>query len=199
MSMEPCRCRWCNGQNPLYVEYHDHEWGQPVHDDQRLFEMLLLETFQAGLSWERVLNKREAFRKAFDGFDVEAVSLYDKEKLESLMQDTSIIRNRRKIEVASTNALVFKNIRREYGSFDKYIWGFTGGKTLYECGITASPLSGTISRDLKRRGMKFVGSTVIYSLLQATGIINSHEEGCFLHTTGQNGAGGAHNGKKNLE
>lgn len=179
--MKISRCHWCNEQNPLYVEYHDHEWGLPVHDDHRLHEMLLLESFQAGLSWECVLNKREAFRQAFDGFDVEAVARYGQEKLEALMQDTGIIRNRRKIEAAVTNARVFGDIQREYGSFDKYIWSFTDGNTVWECDKTTSPLSDAISHDLKQRGMKFVGSTVIYALLQAIGVINSHEEGCFLH------------------
>ncbi len=177
----PCRCRWCNEQNPLYVEYHDHEWGMPVHDDQRLYEMLLLESFQAGLSWECVLNKREAFRKAFDGYDVDAVVGYSEEKQTSLMLDSGIIRNRLKIKAAVNNARIFKDIQQEYGSFDKYIWGFTGGETVYECGKTTSPLSDRVSHDLSQRGMKFVGSTIIYSLLQAIGIINSHEEYCFLH------------------
>lgn len=181
--MNPRRCHWCNERNPLYVKYHDHEWGVPVHDDQRLHEMLLLESFQAGLSWECVLNKREAFRQAFDGFDAEAVACYGKEKLEALMLDAGIIRNRRKIEAAVANARVFGNIQQEYGSFDKYIWSFTCGHTLHEEGCTTSPLSDAISLDLRRRGMKFVGSTVIYALLQAIGIINSHEEGCFLHIT----------------
>lgn len=179
--MPPCRCHWCNEQNPLYVEYHDHEWGVPVHDDHRLYELLLLESFQAGLSWECVLNKREAFRKAFDGFDVDAVAGYSEARQTSLMLDSSIIRNRLKIRAAVNNARIFKDIQQEYGSFDKYIWGFTGGKTMYECDKTTSPLSDAVSHDLSQRGMKFVGSTIIYSLLQAIGIINSHEQRCFLH------------------
>ncbi len=181
MSKEAGRCRWCNGKNPRYVEYHDHEWGRPVHDDHRLYEMLLLESFQAGLSWECILNKREAFRKAFDHFDVKAVASYDEDRQAALAQDPGIVRNRLKIKAAVGNARIFRSIQEEYGSFDKYIWGFTHGATIYECGQVTSPLSDAISQDLQRRGMKFVGSTIIYSLLQATGIINSHEEGCFLH------------------
>ena len=181
MSMETGRCRWCNGKNPRYVEYHDHEWGQPEHDDHRLYEMLLLESFQAGLSWECILNKREAFRKAFDNFDVEAVAAYDEERQALLAQDPGIVRNKLEIRAAVGNARIFRSIQAEYGSFDKYIWGFTHGATLYECGLATSPWSDAISQDLQRRGMKFVGSTIIYSLLQAIGIINSHEEGCFLH------------------
>ena len=171
------RCRWCNTTNPLYVDYHDHEWGVPVHEDGKLFEMLLLETFQAGLSWECVLNKREAFRRAFDGFDATKIAVYDEEKLLTLQQDKGIIRNRLKIQAAVTNARIFNAVRQEYGSFDRYIWHFTD---LYETDRTTSPLSDTISKDLYRSGMKFVGSTIIYSYLQAIGIINSHEEGCWL-------------------
>ncbi len=175
------RCRWCNLNNPLYVDYHDNEWGRPEHDDHMLFELLVLEGFQAGLSWECILNKREAFRAAFDNFDVDAVSHYDDAKKESLMQDSSIVRNRLKIEAAVTNALVFKNIVCEFGSFDNYIWGFTKGQIICECDKTSSSLSDGISKDLKRRGMKFVGTTIVYSYLQAIGVINSHDEGCWLH------------------
>lgn len=174
------RCRWCNTDNPLYVDYHDHEWSVPVHEDGKLFEMLLLETFQAGLSWECVLNKREAFRRAFDGFDATKIAVYDEEKLLTLQQDKGIIRNRLKIQAAVTNARIFNAVRQEYGSFDRYIWHFTDYRTLYETDRTTSPLSDTISKDLYRRGMKFVGSTIIYSYLQAIGIINSHEEDCWL-------------------
>lgn len=174
------RCRWCNMTNPLYVDYHDHEWGVPVHEDSKLFEMLLLETFQAGLSWECVLNKREAFRQAFDGFDATKVAAYDEEKRLTLQQDKGIIRNRLKIQAAVTNARIFNDICQEYGSFDRYIWHFTDYRTLYETDRTTSPLSDTISKDLYRKGMKFVGSTIIYSYLQAIGIINSHEGGCWL-------------------
>ncbi len=175
------RCRWCNMNNPLYVDYHDKEWGMPVHDDHTLFEMLILEGFQAGLSWECVLNKREAFRKAFENFDCVKIAGYDSMKLEALRQDKGIVRNRLKISAAVSNAAVFIEIQNEFGSFDKYIWNFTGGQIVYECNKTTSSLSDTISKDLKKRGMKFVGSTIIYSYLQAIGIINSHEEGCWLH------------------
>ncbi len=175
------RCRWCNMDNPLYVNYHDTEWGVPEHDDRKLFEMLVLEGFQAGLSWECVLNKREAFRKAFDDFDYNKVAEYDTVKLKSLCQDEGIIRNKLKIAAAVSNARVFRNIQAECGSFDKYIWSFTDGKTIYEHGKTSSSLSDAISKDLKKRGMKFVGTTIIYAYMQAVGIINSHEEGCWLH------------------
>lgn len=174
------RCRWCNMANPAYVTYHDNEWGVPVHDDGKLFEMLLLESFQAGLSWECILNKREAFRKAFDGFDYRKIALYGESKIQSLMQDKGIVRNRLKILAAITNARIFSKIQTECGSFDRYIWGFTGGNIVYETGLASSPLSDAISKDLRKRGMKFVGSTVIYAYLQAVGIINSHEESCWL-------------------
>lgn len=147
--------------NPLYVAYHDHEWGVPVHDDKKLFEMLVLELFQAGLSWECILNKREAFRKAFDGFDYCRIALYDEVKVQSLLQDKSIVRNRMKIEAAIINARVFQEIQMEYGSFGNYIWSFTDGNTIVETGLASSSLSDAISKDLKRKGMKFVGSTVI--------------------------------------
>lgn len=174
------RCRWCNMANPAYVAYHDHEWGVPVHDDGKLFELLLLESFQAGLSWECILNKREAFRKAFDGFDCQRIALYDGQKFQSLLQDKGIVRNRLKIRAAVTNAQVFLKIQREYGSFDRYIWGFTGGSVLFETGLATSPLSDAVSKDLRQKGMKFMGSTVVYAYLQAVGVINSHEEGCWL-------------------
>lgn len=166
--------------NPLYVAYHDHEWGVPVHDDKKLFEMLVLELFQAGLSWECILNKREAFREAFDGFDYCRIALYDEVKVQSLLQDKSIVRNRMKIEAAIINARVFQEIQMEYGSFGNYIWSFTDGNTIVETGLASSSLSDAISKDLKRKGMKFVGSTVIYAYLQAVGVVNSHEEGCWL-------------------
>lgn len=174
------RCRWANPENPRYLHYHDFEWGVPVHDDRRLFEMLILECFQAGLSWECVLNKREAFRRAFDDFDWRKVAAYDAPKCAALAADTGIIRNRRKIAAAVTNARVFASIRREYGSFDAYLWQWTEGKTLRETGRATSPLSDAVSADLKKRGMKFVGSTIIYAYLQAVGVLWSHEPGCFL-------------------
>ena len=177
---EKRRCHWCNMANQTYVAYHDNEWGVPVHDDGKLFEMLLLESFQAGLSWECILNKREAFRKAFDGFDFGKIASYDARKLQALMQDKGIVRNRLKIKAAVTNARIFRKIQMECGSFDRYIWSFTNGNIVYETGLATSPLSDAISKDLRKMGMKFVGSTVIYAYLQAVGIINSHEEGCWL-------------------
>ncbi len=181
MELSKSRCRWCNMNNPLYVDYHDKEWGVPVHNDDKLFEMLILESFQAGLSWECVLNKREAFRKAFDGFDYKQVAEYDDAKQEALRQNEGIVRNRLKISAAVGNAKVFMEIQKEFGSFDRYVWSFTEGKTVYECDKTSSPLSDTLSKDLKKRGMRFVGTTIIYAYLQAIGIINSHEDGCWLH------------------
>ena len=174
------RCKWVNLKNPLYIRYHDQDWGVPLHDDRALFELLILEGFQAGLSWECVLNKREAFRRAFDGFDPELVSRYGEEKCASLLADPGIIRNRLKIRAAVTNARVFGDIRREFGSFDAYIWGFTDGQVVYEPydKRTTSPLSDQISKDLKKRGMKFVGSTIIYSYLQAIGVLNAHGKEC---------------------
>ena len=176
------RCRWCNTANPVYVAYHDKEWGVPLHDDHALYELLILETFQAGLSWECVLNKREAFRRAFDGFDIGRVCDYGADKLAALAEDKGIIRNRRKLSAAVKNSRVFRGIQREYGSFDSYLWGFTDGRTLTESyeDRTTSPLSDRISADLKKRGMTFVGSTIIYSYLQAVGIINAHGRECFL-------------------
>ncbi len=174
------RCVWANPKNELYIKYHDEEWGQPVYDDHHLFEMLILESFQAGLSWECVLNKREAFRKAFDNFDLDKICAYDEAKMESLRQDESIIRNKLKIKAAVENAGVFKQIISEYGSFADYLWGFTDHKIIYENDKVSSPLSDKISKDLKKRGMKFVGTTIIYSYLQAVGVIFSHEDGCFL-------------------
>ena len=174
------RCFWANPNNEKYIEYHDHEWGIPVHDDHKLFEMLILEGFQAGLSWECVLNKREAFREAFDQFEVEKVREYDEEKMLELKDNPGIIRNMRKIQAAVTNAQVFCRIQEEYHSFSEYLWNWTDGKVIYEKGVTSSPLSDRISKDLKKRGMKFVGTTIIYSYLQAVGVIYSHEEGCYL-------------------
>lgn len=174
------RCAWVNMKNPLYIQYHDTEWGVPLHTDKGLFELLILEGFQAGLSWECVLNKRENFRRAFDDFDVEKVSQYDEEKCRQLQSDSGIIRNKLKIAASVTNSRIFMQIQKEYGSFDNYIWGFTDGKTIRESWElrTTSPLSDKISKDLKKRGMKFVGSTIIYSYLQAIGVLNAHEEGC---------------------
>lgn len=175
------RCRWVDETSELYIRYHDTEWGVPSYDDHYLFEMLLLESFQAGLSWITILKKREAFREAFDDFDVVKVSQYDETKISALMKNKDIIRNQLKIRAAVNNAKVFIQIQQEFDRFSNYIWSFTNGKIIYnendELPAT-SPLSDTISVDLKQRGMKFVGSTIIYSYLQAIGIINDHETTC---------------------
>lgn len=176
------RCKWVNLANPLYIDYHDNEWGHAVHDDGKLYEMLLLESFQAGLSWECILNKREAFRQAFSHFDVHKVAAYTMQDEERLKADKGIVRNRLKIKAAIENSKIFINIQREFGSFDRYLWSFTDGKVIYEAYNmrTTSPLSDRLSNDLRRRGMKFVGSTIIYSYLQAIGIINAHGQECSL-------------------
>lgn len=175
-----CRCRWANPKNERYVRYHDEEWGVPVYDDNKLFEMLILEGFQAGLSWECVLNKQPAFEKAFDGFDLDKIYQYGEEKLLELQSNPGIIRNKLKIKAAVRNAGVFKEIQNEFASFSNYLWGWTEGKVVYENNKTTSELSDAISADLKKRGMTFVGSTIIYSYLQAVGVIYSHEKGCYL-------------------
>ncbi len=173
--------RWCNLSNPVYVAYHDAEWAVPSHDDHHLFEMLVLETFQAGLSWETILNKRKRFRQAFDGFDIERIRRYDENKIAELMNDPGIIRNRRKIVATVGNANAFRDIQTSYGSFDDYIWRFTGRHVIYETGMTTSPLSDAIAVDLKTYGMRFIGTTIVYAYLQSIGVINAHEPGCFLH------------------
>ena len=184
--MKKHRCGWCIG-DPLYEKYHDEEWGVPVKDDETLFEFLMLETFQAGLSWITVLRKRENFRIAFDNFDINTISNYSEEKLENLIQDTGIIRNKLKIKATVTNAQAFIKIREEFGSFSKYIWNFTNGNpiinelTHYKQAPANTPLSDQISKDLKKRGFKFVGTTVIYAHMQATGMVNDHEVGCFRY------------------
>ena len=179
--MEKTRCRWCNMNNPLYIEYHDREWGVPNFEEGYLFEMLILESFQAGLSWECVLNKRESFRTAFDGFDPAKIACYDQAKINELMCNPNIIRNRRKIEAAVNNSRVFLAIARQWGSFGSYLESFSHGKTVYECGKTTNALSDALSKDLKKRGMKFAGSTIIYSYLQAIGVIYSHDKDCYLY------------------
>lgn len=178
--MERKRCNWVNLNNPLYVAYHDNEWGKPLHDDQRLFELLILEGFQAGLSWETILNKRENFRKAFKGFDPKVVANFGTDDVERLMNDKGIVRNRLKIVDSIISAKAFLKLQATEGSFDHYIWSFTHGKTINEPYTlrTTSELSDEISKDLKRRGFKFVGSTIIYSFLQAMGIINGHGKEC---------------------
>jgi DNA-3-methyladenine glycosylase I len=175
------RCKWCNEKNPLYIEYHDNEWCKPNFDDNYLYEMLILESFQAGLSWECVLNKREAFRKAYDGFDLEKVCLYDESKFEELKNNKAIIRNKLKIKASIENSRIFKKIVIEFGSFYNYLKTFTEDKTVYETDKTTNSLSDAVSSDLQKKGMKFVGSTIIYSYLQAIGVIISHEKECFLY------------------
>lgn len=174
------RCRWCNLNNETYVRYHDEEWCQPCYEEKYLYEMLILESFQAGLSWECVLNKREAFKKAFDGFDIVKVCAYGEDKIAELIEDKAIIRNRLKIRAAVNNSIIFRQIQNQHGSFGDYLKAFTEGETFYEVGKTTSALSDAISSDLQKKGMKFVGSTIIYSYLQAVGIIYSHDEGCYL-------------------
>ena len=175
------RCAWCNLNNEIYVNYHDKEWGVLNLDDTYLFEMLILELFQAGLSFECVLNKREYFKEAYDNFDVDKVSLYDENKINELMNNKNIIRNKLKIKASINNAKIFNNIKNEYGSFHNYLKMFTNDKVINENDKTTSKLSDNISTDLKRRGMKFIGSTIIYSYLQAVGIINSHDDSCYKH------------------
>lgn len=182
--MEWKRCRWADPASELYTAYHDQEWGKPEHDDRKLFEMLLLEGFQAGLSWITILKKREAFRRAFDGFDPVTIAGYGPGKLEALMADAGIVRNRRKIQASVQNAKVFLNIQKEFGSFDRYIWGFTDGQVILNTDDevrASSELSDRISADLKRRGMNFVGTVIIYSFLQAVGVVNDHETGCWCY------------------
>ncbi len=186
--MKKTRCPWC-GTDELYTAYHDKEWGRPEHDDRKLFEMLILEGMQAGLSWITILRKRESFRKAFDGFDPKKIAEYDDSKLAELLSNADIIRNRLKINAAVTNAKAFLEIQREFGSFDKYIWGFVNNtpiinrpKALADVPAT-SPLSDEISAELKKRGFKFVGSTIIYSFMQAVGIVDDHLVSCFCYSS----------------
>lgn len=172
------RCKWCNEKNKKYVEYHDKEWGILNTEDKYLFEMLILESFQAGLSWECVLNKREAFRKSYDNFDIDKIINYDDKKIEELINNKDIIRNKLKIKSSINNAIIFKQISEEYKGFYNYLKTFTKGDVIYENDKTTSNLSDNISQDLQKRGMKFVGSTIIYSYLQAIGVINSHDDTC---------------------
>ncbi len=172
------RCKWCNEKNKKYVEYHDKEWGILNTEDKYLFEMLILESFQAGLSWECVLNKREAFRKSYDNFAIDKIINYDDKKIEELINNKDIIRNKLKIKSSINNAIIFKKISEEYKGFYNYLKTFTKGDVIYENDKTTSILSDNISQDLQKRGMKFVGSTIIYSYLQAIGVINSHDDTC---------------------
>ncbi|MFB3141756.1 MAG: DNA-3-methyladenine glycosylase I [Acidobacteriota bacterium] len=181
------RCTWAEGGNELYIQYHDREWGVPVHEDRKQFEFLILEGAQAGLSWSTVLNKREGYRKAFARFDPVKVARFSEKKIETLIQDPSIIRNRLKITSAVSNARAFLAIQKEYGSFDTYIWDFVGGKPLQNrwnamADVPAtSPESEALSKDLKQRGLKFVGSTIMYAHLQAAGLVNDHLISCFRY------------------
>ena len=174
------RCSWCNEKNPIYVEYHDHEFGILNLEEQYLYEMLILESFQAGLSWECVLNKREAFEKAYDHFDRNKIISYNEKKINELLNNKGLIRNKLKIKASIENSKIFVEIEKEYGSFSNYLKNFWDGKVIIENDKTTNALSDAISKDLYKRGMRFVGSTIIYSYLQAIGIIYSHEENCFL-------------------
>lgn len=178
------RCGWVKENNPLYIAYHDEEWGQPLHDDQKLFELLCLETYQAGLSWETVLNKRAAFKKAFHNYDAQKVAHMSDQDLDRLMENPEIIRNKRKIYSTRANALAFLKIQEEFASFDAYLWSFVNGKSVnhnienYQEVPSKTALSENLSKDLKKKGFKFVGPVCIYSYLQAAGLINDHEISC---------------------
>jgi DNA-3-methyladenine glycosylase I len=180
------RCTWSTS-DPLYIDYHDHEWGVPVHDERKLFEMLILEGAQAGLSWITILKKRENYRKAFDKFDVKRVSRYDAARIRSLLKNEGIVRNRLKIAATISNAKAFLAVQKEWGSFDSYIWQFTGGKPIdnHRKGNkdvpATTPESDAMSKDLKKRGFRFVGSTICYAFMQATGMVNDHAITCFRH------------------
>jgi DNA-3-methyladenine glycosylase I len=184
---KPPKIRCWNTDDPLAIRYHDREWGTPLHNDRKLFEFLILEGFQAGLSWMTILRKRENFKRAFDGFDYKKIACYDKDKLDLLMQDEGIIRNRLKIAAAVTNARAFLEVRKEFGTFDAYIWGFVGGKPLdgrlqgFDEMPAHTELSDRISQDLKKRGFKFIGSTVVYAHMQATGMVNDHLKSCYRY------------------
>lgn len=184
--MNKVRCSWC-GSDPLYMEYHDTEWGVPIYDDDKLFEFLILETFQAGLSWITVLRKRENFRTAFDNFNYKKIATYDDAKFDELLQDAGIIRNKLKIKATISNAISFMEVQKEFGSFSNYIWSFTDGKPIKNNWANLSDIPATtklsdiVSKDLKKRGFKFVGPTVIYAHMQATGMINDHIVGCFRY------------------
>lgn len=178
------RCFWVDEKSEIYTKYHDEEWGIPKHDDHELFELLILESFQAGLSWITILKKRENFRKAFDNFDIQKVANYNNEKIAELLSNTGIIRSKNKILAAINNAKIFMQIQKDFGSFANYIWSFTDNKVLKNTTgkiITSSSLSDDISKDLKKRGMKYVGTVIIYSYLQAIGIIDDHDQNCFKY------------------
>lgn len=178
------RCFWVDEKSEIYTKYHDEEWGIPKHDDHELFELLILESFQAGLSWITILKKRENFRKAFDNFDIQKVANYNNEKIAELLSNIGIIRSKNKILSAINNAKIFMQIQKDFGSFANYIWSFTDNKVLKNTTgkiITSSSLSDEISKDLKKRGMKYVGTVIIYSYLQAIGIIDDHDQNCFKY------------------
>lgn len=187
MENEQKRCPWC-GTDALYTAYHDNEWGRPEHDDRKLFEMLILEGMQAGLSWITILRKRENFRKAFDNFDPQKIAEYDDSKISELLSTEGIIRNKRKITAAVSNAKTFLKIQREFGSFDAFIWDFVGGVPIINSPKTlddvpaCTPLSDKISAELKKRGLSFVGSTIVYSFMQSIGMVDDHLITCFCHT-----------------
>ncbi|WP_173430430.1 DNA-3-methyladenine glycosylase I [Sharpea azabuensis] len=174
------RCSWLPEGDNLYENYHDHEWGRPLHDDHKLYEMFVLELFQAGLSWRIILGKREAFREAYDDFDINKVACYDEKKIDELMQNKAIIRSLNKIKASISNSKIILTIIKEYGSFNNYVWSFTNNQIIYEVGQTTNAVSDAMSKDLKKRGVKYAGSVTIYSFLQAVGVINSHEKDCFL-------------------
>jgi DNA-3-methyladenine glycosylase I len=181
----PPRCRWATSGDPDYLRYHDEEWGRPVHDDRRLFEMLTLEGAQAGLSWSTILHKRAGYRRAFAGFDPRRVARFDARRRATLRRDSGIVRNRLKIDAAVSNARAFLEVQRECGSFDRYLWSFVEGRPLVNrprpgTVPARTPLSDALSRDLAKRGFRFVGSTIIYAFLQAVGVVNDHARGCFL-------------------
>ncbi len=186
MKLDLSRCPWPAGK-ALDTLYHDTEWGVPLHDDQKLFEFIILDGFQAGLSWSTILNKRENFRKAFDNFDAEKIANYDEDKVQSLLLDAGIIRNKLKIRASISNAIIFLEIQKEFGTFDKYIWQFTGGITiqnnwkLTEDVPVSTSESDAMSKDLKQRGFKFVGTTICYAFMQAAGMVNDHIVSCFRH------------------
>lgn len=175
------RCKWCNLNNPKYIDYHDNEWGVLNLADTYLLEMLILEMFQAGLSWECVLNKREAFRTAYDDFDIDKICNYTEDKIKELEENKGIIRNKLKIKASINNTKIFKDTKEEYGSFKNYLLTFTNNKIYYEINMSSSELSDNLSKDLRKRGMTFVGTTIIYSYLQAIGIIYSHDRDCYLY------------------
>lgn len=175
------RCKWCNINNKKYIEYHDNEWCKLNLNDNYLFEMLILESFQAGLSWECILNKRESFRECYDNFNIDKICNYDDNKINELLNNKNIIRNKLKIKTSINNAKIFKKIQKEYKSFHNYLKQFTNNEIIYEIDKTHNELSDLISKDLIKKGMKFVGTTIIYSYLQAIGIIYSHDKECYLY------------------